>query len=399
MFYKTNLNHVKRFCLLILMFCFNQNVIAQELNINWSTYGRLPPSSDNATSIGVAAAFTGFIDDKLIVAGGSNFPNGHPFFDKGQKAHHSDVFLFDTSLSKLTKIDHSLLPVNLSSGATVKWQNSLLLIGGVNENGESRQIIQVSVENGKLNIKSFANLPFTWSLGGASVHDGFLYLFAGKVAGQVTNNVWRMALEREDNWRFLKAEKISELPGAGRIQFPYTTTTNSFFLFGGINPNGKFIHANSTSKQYVLVDNYRFDYKKASWVALGSGKAEAAVIAAAGGAALALDEEQIVILGGVNKSVFDDALWQLENATGDALLSFKADYFAKSPEQINFNRASYLYNSSKNSWWRLPELTPFYGGAGPVNIELKDSSLFWISGEIKPAVRQPFIYRGEIKRG
>tara|TARA_R110002167_G_scaffold91458_1_gene245974 strand:- start:8623 stop:8820 length:198 start_codon:yes stop_codon:yes gene_type:complete len=48
--------------------------------VDWQEIGSLQAPEQYSESIGISAAYTGFIGQYLVLAGGANFPNGHPFF-------------------------------------------------------------------------------------------------------------------------------------------------------------------------------------------------------------------------------------------------------------------------------------------------------------------------------
>lgn len=111
---------------------------------------------------------------------------------------------------------------------------------------------------------------------------------------------------------------------------------------------------------------------------------------------MALNDDQLLILGGVNRDVFNQALLALNTLQGDALAAYKAEYFARSVEQFNFSRQQLIYTRSTNRWTVLDMPVPFPGGAGPIQAVVLNKQIYWLNGEVKPVVRTADIYRGTV---
>lgn len=357
-----------------------------EPKISWAQYGQLPAAEGFTKSIGISGAYSGFIGDHLVVAGGANFPNGHPFFDEGKKSFYSDVFVFDVSNKQLKLVAQSHLPMKAGHGSTLVVGNSLYLVGGKNGEQAFDSIIELTLDSTNDPVaKVIGQLPFTWSSGGAAWENGSLYLFAGQQDGQVSNQVCKYSFI---SGKCIDSHSTPPVPGLKRADFPSINHHGHFYVFGGLNlAAGK--------DNYALTDTHAFDFNKASWKALAPITVDEKPFSVAGGGVAALANDQLVLLGGVNRHVFNNAILQLTTRKGDELTSFKTDYFNLSEEDINFSRRQVIYDISENSWHALADLVPFPGGAGPLTITQNGDSLYWISGEIKPVIRSPNIYSGQ----
>jgi N-acetylneuraminate epimerase len=376
-----------RFTLLVfLLSCLNAIAApTKESKITWDKKGLLPAAEGFTESIGVSGAYSGFIDDYLIVAGGANFPKGHPFFDEGKKYFYSDIFVFDVSHKQLKLVAHSHLPMKAAHGATLVVGNSLYLVGGKNNAQAFDSIIELTLDSAKKPVtKVIGALPFTWSSGGAAWQNDALYLFAGQQDGQVSNQVCKYSFTQA---KCIDSDTTPPVPGLNRADFPAINHKGDFYVFGGLNlAAGK--------DKYVLTDAHAFDFNKARWKTLAPITVDEKPFSVAGGGVASLANDQLVLLGGVNREVFNNAIWQLSTRKGDDLTSFKKDYFTLNTAEINFSRRQVTYNIAANSWHTLADKVPFPGGAGPLTITQNGDSLYWISGEIKPVIRSPYVYSG-----
>ncbi|WP_157829092.1 cyclically-permuted mutarotase family protein [Colwellia sp. 75C3] len=393
------MNFFKLCTISTLFFCFfshafdqgsDINVITSKANkIYWQKFGELPVPEQFTESLGVSAAYSGFIGDYLIVAGGANFPKGHPFFDQGNKQFYSDIFVFDTANKQLNLVARGHLPIKAGHGATLIVDNSLYLIGGKNNEQAFDTIIKLTLDGSKKPITEvIGNLPFTWDSGGAAWQNNALYTFAGKQNGQVSNQVCKYSFRSET---CVDSNTTPPVPGLSRSDFPAINHNDHFYVFGGLNlAAGK--------DNYVLTDVYAFDFNKARWKTLAPITVDEKAFSVAGGGVAALPNNQLVLLGGVNRDVFNNAILQLTSLKGEALQAFKHSYFSLSKKDINFSRRQVIYDISENSWHALTDEVPFSGGAGPLTVTQKGDSIYWVSGEIKPVIRSPNIYLGSYSR-
>lgn len=352
-------------------------------HISWTTYGELPASSGMKSSIGLSASFTGMLGNYLLVAGGANFPDGHPFFDQAIKSYYSDLWLFDTTASTLQPQQHLHLPYPVAHGALVQTEQSVLLIGGQNAEGPLSTITEVSLENGIPTIRRWGELPFSWHSGAAAWYQGELYLFGGERNGQATAGVCRY------NPNTSQCIELQPIPGPARVQFPAQQFTDTFYLFGGIDPKGAANH-------FTRTDAWAFDLRTFTWSQLADVTFQNLPFSVSGGAATVLNDHEILLLGGVDLALFNKTLTQFALLKGEELTAYKTRYFHLTPEEINFSRRQLVFNTQSNQWHSLPALVPFTGGAGPLTLARTAQHIYWIGGETKPGVRSALVYRGLI---
>ncbi|UJF22922.1 cyclically-permuted mutarotase family protein [Shewanella sp. OMA3-2] len=355
--------------------------------ISWIKAGQLPNPDSFVESIGISGAYSGFIGDYLIVAGGANFPNGHPFFEQGKKQFYTDIFVFNTQNNSINLVTHGHLPIKAGHGATLVVDNSLYLIGGKNNEQALDSIIKLTLDvDNTPNTEVIEHLPFTWHSGAAAWQGGDIYIFAGEQNGKVNNRVCQYSLTRKS---CIQSEMIPSLPGANRTDFPAIHHQDKFYIFGGLN-------LLADKENYVLTDAYAFDFKKLDWTTLAPITLHKKPFSVTGGGAAVINNDQLVLLGGVNRDTFNDAIFQLTTQKNDTLTAFKQQYFSLSEQDINFSRQQMIYHIHQNKWSVLSNKVPFPGGAGPLTITQQGNKIYWVSGETKPVIRTPNIYQGTV---
>ena len=300
----------------------------------WQPYGKLPAQHHHKPSIGISAAFTAVLGDYLLVAGGANFPDGHPFFDQGVKAYYDDLWLFDTKAPQLQTAHHVQLPYPVAHGALISNEQGVLLIGGQNGSGPLKSILQVTLQDNKPQVSLWSQLPFTWHSGAAVWYQGALY------------------------------------------------------LFGGIDAQG-------APDNFTRTDVHALNLTNQTWTQMANTQYQHQAFSVSGGAAVALDEHRILLLGGVNRAVFNETLSQFGRLKDEALHQYKTYYFGLNPQQINFSRQQLIFDVTSNTWDALAAPVPFIGGAGPLTLANNKQHIYWVGGEIQPGVRSPFVYRSQ----
>ena len=102
----------------------------------------------------------------------------------------------------------------------------------------------------------------------------------------------------------------------------------------------------------------------------------------------------MLVIGGFNKAVYDDAVYNLGNLKGNELSNFKQEYFGADPYKFNWNRNVLIYNCESNSWRTIGEI-PFDAPCGE-GLVLIGNKIYSIKGEIKPGIRTDKMYIGTI---
>ena len=65
----------------------------QELELQWTVAAELPVTGNGQTALGFAGMVAGVYSNKLIIAGGANFPDAMPW-NGGKKKYYDDVYVY-----------------------------------------------------------------------------------------------------------------------------------------------------------------------------------------------------------------------------------------------------------------------------------------------------------------
>ncbi|WP_375584027.1 sodium/solute symporter [Cyclobacterium xiamenense] len=280
---------VRVFGLLFLMFSVSP-LLAKE--INWRNF---PPIPDQE---GFAGMFAGVSDDRLIVAGGANFPEKRPW-EGGQKVWYDHIYVLD-AVDGVWQKSGKKLPQPLAYGVSVTYQDKVWIIGGNDARGHSSQVLTLSYEEGEIRIDThYPHLPVSLANMAGAVVEGVLYIQGGQESPDGLARQEFFALNLNDERSEMKWTQGAVFPGTGRIQSVAAAHEGSFYVFSGFHL--KALEAGGTTRE-LLRDAYRFlpgdRLGEGTWERL---KDLPRGVAAAPSPAFSLGTSHILISGGLDE--------------------------------------------------------------------------------------------------
>lgn len=227
-----------------------------------------------------------------------------------------------------------------------------------------------------LDKKLEGDLPFTFSDGFAVKKDKDIYLGLGKQDGKASNKVYKFNVETG------KTEELKEIPGEPtRNQAVAQLLGDDIYVFSG-------------GDKIAYTDGYKYSIKDNSWTQVADVKIGSEEISLLGANSVKLNEDEMLVIGGFNKAVYDDAVKNLNTLKDESLAEFKKEYFERDPQDFAWNTKVLIYNSKNNEWKSIGDV-PFNAPCGEALI-LDGDNIFSINGEIKPGIRTNKIYSGEL---
>lgn len=365
------------FVLAALAGCTSSDIRKPQADIKtvWECAGELPAQKGYEKNIGTAGILYGLLEERYIVTGGgANFPH-KSVLEGGAKQMYSDLWLIDTK-SENKIIEHINLPVEIGYGASVTTEKGIYYIGGSSNQQADDDILFLTLdENKNLKYEKIGELPFTFQSGAAVEYNGKLYIVGGKQNGTPSNKVYEYNLTNK---------VIKELPsvpaGRGRTQSVAQILNDSLYVFSGGDTT-------------AYTDGYKYNFETGKWEEISPVRINGKEISLLEAASVKLNKKEMLVIGGFNKEIYDDAVKKLGTLRGQELLKFKASYFGADPDDFRWNRDILIYNSETNSWRSIGEI-PFNAPCGEGLVIVKNK-IYSINGEIKPGVRTPRIYQGE----
>lgn len=322
------------------------------------------PTDEVGIEQGVSACYAGKIDDFLLMAGGCNFPV-NTLAPDSKKVYYSGIYAAKTDESnQLCWKKVGSLPEPLAYGVSVTCDNSMIVVGGMNNDGSYGRVYRVSLVDGKAQVASLPSLPCTAdNLAGALV-GRHLYVAGGAMDGKASNRVLCLDMDNlSAGWK-----EIKTFPGLVRVQpVAGSMGENRFCLFGGFAP------AANGEDAKLAMDGCVYDESTGEWQLLEGPKDDKGEsLFVGGGTAINLCDDQILVIGGVNKDVFLSAVNHPQ-----------PDYLSHPIEWYRFNPYILFYDKDG---WKVILKSPETARAGAA-LAQTECGLYVIGGELKPRVR------------
>ena len=356
----------------------NSNVLDSRVDkkILWEMGGHLPAQTGMDKNIGTAGLLHGVLEGKyIVVGGGANFPY-ESVLNNGIKKSYSDIYMLEDKNGSLEVIEHINWNNDIGYGSSVTTKDGIYYIGGSTNPEADDDILFITLQNGKLNIEKIGDLPFTFQLGLVVEKDGKLYIAGGSKGNGNSSGLYEYDLTSKE------IKELSPIPQeAVRMQFVGQILNGNLYIFSG--------HGN-----VAYTDGYKYDFATDTWTKVADVSLNGKALTVAGGNSVKLNEKEMLVMGGVNKEFFDNAVAKLGTLQGKALADFRDYYFRADPYEFKFNSDILIYNADSDSWRSIGE-TPFDPNAGAALL-LIGNKIYSINGEIKAGVRTDKMFVGTI---
>lgn len=357
------------FCLSVLLFACSPTPPATDGGV-WS---QLPPvAAGDGYGLGVSAPFMGIVEERIVVAGGCNFP-GMPASQGGVKRYYADIYTLDSGARGW--LPTGVLPQPLAYGACASATEGIVCAGGTDSSG--RSVRDAFLLTGK-GVVPLAPMPEALDNCAGAFLDGHFYV-AGARAFYIydfTTGLWQPG----PLW-----------PGAERrVQPVLVAQAGRVWLFGGYDPAGP---------EFVTPGGYAFNPEMNDWETVaGPVDSAGGPLLAAGGTGVAWGGDSIVCFGGVNAAVFTEALQRgralAAEPENDSLRAAHRAYMEHDPAWYRFNDRVLVYNTTTARWSVSSVPAPQSARAGAATVSLPGGEgVVLFNGELKPGVRTPEVWR------
>ena len=344
-------------------------------NLQWKIYDSLPALVGNE-SLGYAGPVIGIHNDKLLIAGGANFPDAMPWMG-GKKQYYKEAFVTDIN-NPQGGFEKFELPIDIAYSANCSSPLGIICAGGENENGVLQTAFLIRWIDEKLNFTPLPNLPKPLTNAAATCIGDEIFVAGGENQTAASSEFYKLNLnDTEKGW-----EVLANIPHP--VSHSILVAVNngeSVFLFGGREKN-----IGDTSTLYRQVYQYRIE--KNTWI-----EKQSMPYALSAGTGALINDDFIALFGGDKGSVFHktEALIHAINKEQDSVKKqqLNQEKIKLQAAHPGFSKSVLLYDIATNSWKEGSEInftTPVTTTA------IKNSNRIFIpSGEIKAGVRTPHI--------
>lgn len=328
------------------------------------------PSTEPGYALGVSACYAGRIGDYLVMAGGCNFPVA------GKKKYYTGIYAARIDKDVLQWRLVGWLPEPAAYGVTVESGDSLLFIGGCNNERSLSSVYSVHLNEGsRASVTSLKPLPATIDNMAASRLNNDVYVFGGNHNGLPSASMLRMSLSN-GNGEWQEVGNSTQRP---RVQPVCAATGGKVYVWGGFDNSRQ-----GTADCKVHTDGLCFNPESGEWTQLASPCSSKGIsLTLSGGVAWSMGG-CIYATGGVNKDIFLDAI------TGSYNLVAKKDYLLQPVSWYRFGDNLLCYDTTTGHWQKPVAVNAQLARAGAQAI-VTELGVYYIGGELKPAVRTPQI--------
>ena len=360
------------------------------------TFTELPPNGlEGNLTKGVSAAFAALINDKLIYAGGANFPDKLGF-EGGAKVYYDEIMQFDERENRWKLIGK--LPHPAAYGVSVVFNDKALWLGGNNDAQTLTSSYLISYSD-SLKIESFPSLPAKMdNFAGCSIHN-LVFVGGGNQDGKPSNDFYYIKAEKDKNWT-----KLPSFPGFPRVQ-PVMAALKSkddteVYVLGG------FYGGDSINPPSVATDVLKYSFSKKEWTVVGTQKDNETNLpfSLVGATAMPVDNKFILCLGGVNYDIFLNAVSSQYDIANDKTITneerskknyeFSKNYMTQPVEYYKFNQECRIFDIAAQSW--ITVATSEHTARAGATLVFNDKTFYNVQGELKPGVRSNQTWKGVI---
>lgn len=363
---------------LLLSGCMGER--SDKLQLDWKVAAVLPGDGQEA-HIGLAGPITGLLEDKLLVAGGANFPEGKPW-EGGQKVYQKKAYLYAIGADGVLKLEQELpFTDSLAYSANVSVGKDLYSVGGERNGQATSDVFRYNFVDGALQRERMSPLPVPLTNAAAALVDQCIFVVGGENSEAVSDKVYRWDLGApEAGW----AEFV-------KLGYPVSHAAVAPDGSGNIIiAGGRMRNLNNKSTIYANVK--RLNTKNKSLEELS-----VLPYPLAAGTAVCYNNT-LILVGGDDGSTFH----QVEEKIAAIQLSKDMAQKAKLTEEKNrilsshpgFAKTVWAMDLSAKSWYKLDDIK----GESPVTTTaiLKDKFIIIPSGEIRAGVRTDQILVGTL---
>lgn len=347
---------------------------------------------------GVSAAYAALSDGKLIVAGGCNFPDKLPY-EGGTKIYYDEILMLNTENPDRWQTIGKL-PDAAAYGVSVQLKNSTLWIGGNTASNALNKVYEISLNHNVLQLDTFPSLPSAFDNFAGCAIDNQVFVGGGNENGKPSNSIFSIQTDTDTAWT-----KLPDYPGAYRVQ-PVMSALEIdgkayLYLMGG------FFAGDIDNNPEIAVDILRYSISDKKWEKRGSqvDPENQKPFSLGGATAMSIDNRYILTLGGVNYDVFLDALSSIHVNTFDNSITdeeranrakeFSLNYMTQPIEYYRFNSEYRIYDTHTNQWTTIEQSEN--GTRAGATLVADDKTFYAVQGELKPGVRTPVTWKGNIK--
>lgn len=372
------MNLKKRIVLLSILACFAATP-ASATDFTLRTSGTLP-AINAAPNPGTAGAFIGISGERIVVAGGSAFPEGAPW-EGGTKRFSDAIYVLTPAAEsyRCELLPDARLPRGIAHGCGVTVGKTLWCFGGTTAGGSSQAVYTIDLTGTSARVDSVGVLPEGFRPAAAAACKDLIYIHGTK--GDA-NALYRFTPATRA-WRQLTA-----CPGATRNTGPafasqHNGREHALYLIGGRNETASGAQLCNDIWEYLPLHD--------TWNAKGEPAVDGRPVATMCAQAVPYGSGHILVIGGDDGHEFLRRA-ALQRAIREAASPVAADSLGRELRRAfvqhpGFSDEILAYHAITDTWVSLGRAEQPLPVATTAIVAGKEIVI--PSGEIRPGVRTP----------
>lgn len=355
--------------------------------MQWKIAAELPVAKNQSKALGFAGPVAGIYENKMIVAGGANFPDAMPWLG-GKKKYYDDVFVYAKVGDRIVLQKKQFkLPSTIAYAASCSTSKGIIYAGGESELEISNKVflLQIVQNPSTLVVQNLPDLPVAVTNASMTVHGNIIYIAGGEKAEGVSDMFFSLDMDHiAEGWKQLPL--IPKPVSHAVLVFQKSKNHESIFLIGGRRKN-----TNGISDLYNSV--FEFDLSKKQWT-----EKKSLPYTLSAGTGMATGTHSILLFGGDKGETFHkvEILIAAINAEKDDL---KKQQLIQQKNQLQISHPGFCkdvlcYNTITGEW-NVVDSIPFSTPVTTVACKWGNDVLI-PSGEIKAGIRSPYILSAKL---
>ena len=349
---------------------------------------------------GVGGPFVGVVQDKLVIAGGTNFPDAPPWHG-GKKKYHDTICVLTRENDGAYRwtATSAKLPEPRANGASVTVSDGFCILGGANAEKPTDECWKIvwDAKAQDLKLLPLPKLPMPLTFPAATVDDQVIYLAGGfldETTGATSGAFLALDLKKSgtDGFRW---ETLPGWNGPSRALSVCAVQNDgegkSFYLFGGR-------HYNEAGQMIELGDAWRYRFESKIWEPVENAGDRPLTFSAA--TAMASGTSHILIFGNCDNEAskerqrLSEAAAEAEKTNARNAAEIQQAYMDFSDHFPGFSEDVYAYNTVTKKLFLLAK--------APKPLPLVTTAVAWqghiilACGESAPGRRSPEILQIKI---
>lgn len=326
---------------------------------------------------GLSGAFIGAIGNKIIIAGGSDFPDLKPW-EGGIKTYYDDIYTISKDNGTYScSLSEQKFPIKICGGCSASDGKTIYCFGGNDGVSQNDKVYAIRMNAGKIDIASVTTLPENFNPSSAVYHNGNIYVHG---TDKTKNRLFRFSTVSYQ-WKELAGCPDRPIMEGAPLIYQHNGREEAIYLIGGRGTDNSGLYLSSSVWEYLPTHN--------EWVRKAHMTSDGVTTSLMYSSAIQYGSSHILVFGGDNGVDFKKR-HDLENKIRESDSAHMKDSLSNELVTLfrshdSFSNKIFAYHTITGTWTEIgisEHPLPVVTSAVRIN-----DLIIIPSGEIHPGVR------------